>query len=110
MCVCVCVCVYLCVCVCVCLCVSMCVCASVCHMYTLFSSSAGDPSGDRQNYFSFSNTDYLLVCGVHVHVCVCVCMCHVYTLFLSSAGDLWSRAGGVCVPGEGVGKYSSPHQ
>ena len=25
-----------------------------------------------------------------------------YTLLLSSSGDLWSCAGGVCVPGEGV--------
>ena len=39
-------------------------------------------------------------------VCVCVRVCDV---FLSSAGDLWSCAGGVCVPREGVGKYSSPH-
>ena len=36
-------------------------------------------------------------------VCLCVCVCNVYTLFSPSAGDLWSRAGGVCVPG-GVGK------
>ena len=51
-----------------------------------------------------------ICCSVCVRACVCVCMCHVYTLFSSSAGDLWSCAGGVRVPGEGVGKYSSPHQ